>query len=307
MEPGPDEQPLAVPGVRHALGHDAVEVPHLRVRIPVVPARVVHDRGVDLVPLLVDRVLPPVVVVVRVLDHVGHHAGEHAPAHRRLGFEPLLVPLQPGLVGADVAGPPPGVVERHRLDHLVLREQPGRHDHVERAARPVEVLVGVRRRVRAEHGGQVRRPGRRGQVLVEAGEREPLRPHLPGGPGLGARPLDGVVAVLVLVPRLVEQPVVDALRVVAAALVLDDRDVAALGEIGREPVRAVALVVGRPLEDHRPRTVALVVGHVHVGGELGAVAHRHHHLLAGVGLGRGGAGSQQEERCAQQGPGRTTT
>ena len=174
-----------------------------------------------------------------------------------------------------------GSVGAERFDHLALREQPGRQHHVERPALPENVAVAVRGVLRTEHRLEMRRSGGGGQELVRAGEREAVGPHLAGRRRMPGGPLDRVVAVLPLAPRLVAKPGVLPLRPVTTPFVLDHRDVAAGREVLGGAVRAIPLVVRRPLDEDRKRAGALPPREVDVGREPDAVAHRRHDLLAG--------------------------
>ena len=293
VDPGPHDDFLLAPRPRSADLVHLLEVAHGAVDVPVVPAAEVIDGHVELVVLLVHRELPPVVVVVRVADEIVVHVREHAGGERVTHFAVFVVPRGPRFAGAQIT-PVARDVQPQRLHHFALGEQPGRQDHVERPALPEDVPVGVRRVLRTEHRLEVGRLGRRGQELIRAGEGEAVRSDLPARHRVRRRPLDGVVAVLALAPALIAEPVVLALRLVAAAFVLRHRDVAPGGEVLGGRTGAGALVVGGALEHYGERPRTLPSGDVHIRREAGAVPHRDHHLLAGPVLGGGESREQQE-------------
>ena len=117
--------------------------------------------------------------------------------------------------------------------------------------------------------------------------------HFAVTPGLPGYPFDRVIAVV----HVVDERAILPFTGEAAAAILHHADVAPLG-VGLFLFlvrRGLSFVIGRAREHDRPRPLAL--GQEDVGGQLHAVAHRHHHFLE---LGPGGGSRSQQPRCRQQ-------
>ena len=291
MQPGTELEPPALTCALPSPLADRVEQPALSIGVAIVPARVVEDRHVDLFDLFVHVEFPPIIIVVRVLDQVLEHVRHDGVPDRQVPLLLPAVPFEPGVIrhGHVGAGRLPAHGEGTGLGHLALSQQPSGEVHLESAPLVVDVPVGVAEGVGAEDRGQVGGVVGEDRVLVHAGEREPHRSDLAGGPGLRPRPLHRVVAVGTEDPV----PVVLPFRPVATPLVLDQHRVSPCREVVGMRIAAVALVVGGPLHDHRPRAGPLG-GKVDVRGQPDAVAHWDHHLPALVGLRRGRAGNRQD-------------
>src|SRR5262249_46330480 len=84
-----------------------------------------------------------------------------------------------------------------------------------------------------EAAGQGGRPGRGEEHLRLPGVGAARRRHLAAAPRLLSNPLDGVVAVPVLAPAVIDKGIPRPLRAEAPADILDDEDKAALREVLR--------------------------------------------------------------------------
>ncbi len=247
----------------------------------VVPAGNVHDGYLDEIGAGIE--LLPVVVVAVVVDEVvpvgedvafaqdrglaeGHGAEEGCAVRGARGHLAAELALA---VGIDAhahhggEGPALGVAE-------VEAELEGAA-----AVDPAVVEVGGGE---VSHGGL--EVGRGGGRRLEGGHAHvggAVDANLAVAPGLDSGPLDGVVAVVPLVPVKGH----DALGLEAAAAVLDDHGVAVLG--GDDGVHHLAadvlgdrLVIGDAVDEDG--VLLVVVGAVDVGGEADAIAHGNHDI-----------------------------
>src|SRR5579859_2780747 len=138
-----------------------------------------------------------------------------------------------------------------------------------------DVEVDVAARFANVLRGQVRRASWRKEVLGPAGVRTANRADPPVAPGKSGDGLDRIVAIPTLAPAIVDNEIEVALRLEAAAYVLDDNRVPARGEVVRRvhpDLHGRALVIGRSLEQNREG--AGRVGQVDVHRQVGAVRHR---------------------------------
>ena len=169
---------------------------------------------------------------------------------------------------------------------------------VERAALIGPTVVIIGRGHRRNDGDQVWRLNRGGQELRRAWIGEAVHTYLAVRLRKAGGPLDGVVAVV----GFVDEGIEEAVRLVLAAHVLRDDDVAMGGvEAGRGidvRLRDV-LVVGEPQQDDGIGTG--LVRCKYVGAQNDAVAHRGGHvLLHRIGAGLAGCGRRRCQRCEQR-------
>lgn len=238
--------------------------------VGVVPAGEVEHRDVGGL-LVVRRPVPigmlPVVVVLGVGEDLvvvvleGRLGGQRVLAARR----------------RDVADPRLGL-----FGGVQLAEHPrGLLRQLEGAVVAHLVEPAVVQAAHVEDGGlEVRRMEDRGAGLGVGGIRRAPHRHLTVDVRLGCQPFNGVVAILAVADVLA----LHALGVERAALVLQDDDVAVAGKGLRLRHQGLALlVVGRALQQRGQLRVDGDAVHrrpVDVGGQLDAVAHRHHDLAA---------------------------
>ena len=164
-----------------------------------------------------------------------------------------------------------------------LAEGPGYLAQLEGAAVATTAVVGAGEAAALQpHGGQVRRVEAGQGRLGVGGVGEAKGGDLAVAPGLFSQPLDGVVAVPAFVHVLGEA----AFGIVTATAVLDDGDVAVVGEEGGFfEAGSGRLVVGGALEQHRQRLgygFAVGQGPVYVGGQVDSVAGGHHEVFDNV-------------------------
>ena len=200
-------------------------------------------------------------------ERVVEHLGQRTPA-------PVGRPLVRVVVGPVLAQVVRAVERRHALEPAV--------DVGERHARDDRLEGGV--------AGRDRSPLREAVVAVAPHADVAVRPRLPRDP------VDRVVAV----GDLVDERERLALRAESPAHVLRDEGVAARDEMRgqeRDPAVAAVLVVRQAHEHGGERPGA--VGEVHVGGQVHAVAHRHH-LLPGARIQRRGPGRRNGHRHAAE-------
>ena len=149
---------------------------------------------------------------------------------------------------------------------------------LERTVVSHRAMIIIRRPLSDEHRGEMRRVERRRGALGRRHVRRSHRADLAGRPRLSRGPFDSVVAV----GRLAREGVPFALGAAAPAHVLDQNDVAVLGEESRGHGEARgALVVRRALDEHRKAARhgrAAACGMVNIGREPHPVAHREHHV-----------------------------
>ncbi len=200
-------------------------------------------------------------------ERVVEHLRQWPPA-------PVGRPLVRDVVGPVLAEVVRAVERRHALEPAVeVGERHPRDDRLE-----------------GRVAGCDRGPLREAVVAVAPHADVAVRPRLPRDP------VDRVVAV----GDLVDERDRLALRAESPAHVLRDEGVAARDEMRgqeRDPAVAAVLVVRQAHEHGRERPGA--VGEVHVGGQVHAVAHRHH-LLPGTRIQRRGPGRRNGHRHAAE-------
>jgi len=181
-----------------------------------------------------------------------------------------------------------------------MLHRPGHLLHLEGAIPSDASVIGVREPAGVDvHARQSRRRLCRHRTLGMRSVGEAHRPDRAVAPRLPHQPGHRVVAVV----RIVEIFSEHALGVVAAATVLHDDRISVLREpasdvwtgrrlgAGQTDFRSAdaALVVRRPLEDHR-RAVHASLLHsdrdIAIGGQADAVAHRHHDIFKDLDLDR---------------------
>ncbi len=247
--------------VRHPVA-DRREGAHVRARVRVEPAALLEDRDVDLLRPVAE--LLPVVVVDLVLPP-GAPVVDLAADHDLVELDERQM-AEDAVVEDDVARRRPRD-EGHRA--RPERRRPERQRELERAPRPVpvpEVVVvdHLWRDATDVRVAQMRElPLDEAAVAPAPGADAAVRPRLVGRPG------DGVVRVAAVVrPR-----GKDALRLVAAAHVHDDRCIAAAREPDAPVDESLARrLVRRPLDERGQAVPA--ERQVDVGGQRDPVAHR---------------------------------
>jgi hypothetical protein len=164
------------------------------------------------------------------------------------------------------------------VDSTTSRKSPPREVELEDAVGVGDLLLPASRRRRRDHGFEVRRLCRRSGPLHPSHVTKTGRAHFAIAPGLGRDPLDDVVRV----GHVVREAAPVAFGLSAATAVNGDEDVTVV-LVQRDVTRDqdhIVLVIGRHFDNCRQRLIFVPEGHVHVGGELHAIAHRNTHFQA---------------------------
>ena len=151
---------------------------------------------------------------------------------------------------------------------------------MESSAWPKNIPITIGRILIAKHRLKVWWARRRREELVRTRKGRAHRANFATGVRLSRRPLDRVVAISPLTPTFVPEPVVHALRLVTATLVLNHYDVTTRREVFGALTITVAFVVGGSCENNGKRAVSLRPGYVYVGCKSRPVSHGRHNRAA---------------------------